>query len=97
MSSQPSMGSPIGVAVLGSTLDFGTLGPLDDQAYVFATYGSLSGAFDNVNNMPTGYSLVYGYQGNSLALVVVPEPTTTAVLVCSAAAGLLLKRRRPEA
>ncbi len=42
--------------------------------YVLATYGSVSGLFDVVNNLPSGYQLIYGT--NELDLAPVPEPST---------------------
>lgn len=46
------------------------------SSYVLASYGSISGVFDNVANLPANYTLQYG--GNALTLVplAVPEPTT---------------------
>ncbi|MFM7244919.1 MAG: beta strand repeat-containing protein [Planctomycetaceae bacterium] len=76
-----------------STVDFSTLGTLDDPAYVFASYGSLSGTFGSVTNLPTGYAVDYAYLGNFIALVAVPEPTTYAIL-SGAAMALLIRRRR---
>lgn len=55
-------------------LDFNVLGALDDGAYIFATYGSLAGAeFASIQDLPSGYGVVYGYGGNNIALVI-PEP-----------------------
>jgi autotransporter-associated beta strand protein len=76
-----------------STVDFSTLGTLDDPAYVFASYGSLNGTFGTVSNLPTGYTIDYAYLGNFIALVPVPEPTTYAIL-SGAAMALLIRRRR---
>lgn len=76
-----------------STVDFSTLGTLDDPAYVFASYGTLNGSFGTVSNLPTGYTIDYGYLGNFIALVPVPEPTTYAIL-SGAAMALLIRRRR---
>ncbi len=77
-----------------STVDFTTLGALDDPAYVFATYGTLSGTFGSVSNLPSGYSIDYGYLGNSIALVTVPEPATYAVVAGGVVAFLASRRRR---
>lgn len=88
-----------GALVLGSTasLDFTVLSPLDDQAYVFATYTSLNNsAFNtqNITGVPAGYEVNFNYNGNNqIAVVAVPEPT----LLGAAGAGLVglgLARRR---
>ena len=74
---------------------------LDDPAYVFASYGSLSGNFDpaNISGIPAGYAVDYAYNGNNqIALVStgepanVPEPAAIAPLMLLATA--LLRRRR---
>jgi len=76
-------------------LDFDVLGSLDDAAYIFATYGSLVGTeFASVQDLPTGYDIVYDYAGNNIALVI-PEPHAFAL----SAIGFLLiaarlRRRR---
>jgi autotransporter-associated beta strand protein len=77
-----------------STVDFSTLGALDDPAYVFASYGSLNGTFANISNVPTGYGLDYAYLGNFIALVPVPEPSTYALMAGAATAALIRRRRR---
>lgn len=76
-----------------ATLELDATVPLTDPAYVFATYGTLSGVFASVTNLPTGYAVDYAYQGNSIAIVPVPEPTTFALLGAPFAV-LLLRRRR---
>ncbi len=51
-------------------------GPLDDPAYVLATYTNLTGtAFATEPAIPSGYELQYAYQGNSIALVQTGEGT----------------------
>lgn len=76
-------------------LDFDVLGSLNDAAYIFATYGSLVGTeFASVQDLPTGYDVVYNYAGNNIALVI-PEPPAFAL----SAIGFLLiaarlRRRR---
>ncbi|HEV7299636.1 MAG TPA: autotransporter-associated beta strand repeat-containing protein [Tepidisphaeraceae bacterium] len=81
----------------GASLNLNVLSGLDDAAYVIATYGSLTGgAFSSVNNLPVGYTIDYGYLGNSIALTAtaaVPEPTAIA-MIGIAAVGLLGRRRR---
>lgn len=76
----------------GSVLDLDALaGPADDGAYVIATYGSLSGTFGSVLDLPSGYSINYSYGGNSIA-VVIPEPATLGLLGLGSLLGL--RRRR---
>ena len=74
---------------------FSSLGsPLDDPAYVFASYGSLTGSqFASVVDLPSGYQIDYAYQGNSIALIPVPEPATLALAAISGGLALALRRR----
>lgn len=80
--------------IAGGTVNFATLSPLNDPAYVFATYGTLppSTTFVVVQNLPSGYAINYAYEGNQIALVAVPEPAAMGVL--AAGAMLLAGRRR---
>ena len=89
-----SVAGPLDLSAVTSTVDFSVIGVLDDPAYVFASYGSLNGTFGTVSNLPTGYVIDYGYLGNFIALVPVPEPTTISTLGCAAALALFLRRRR---
>ncbi len=75
-----------GALTLGgaSTVNFSVTGTPSASAYIFASYNSLSGAFLNTLNVPAGYTVAYGYGGNNIALVQVPEPAS----VCLAAIGL---------
>ena len=77
-----------------STVDFTTLGTLDDPAYVFASYGSLSGTFGTATNLPTGYTIDYGYLGNFIALVPVPEPMAISTVGSAVAMALLMRWRK---
>ncbi|HEV2293100.1 MAG TPA: PEP-CTERM sorting domain-containing protein [Tepidisphaeraceae bacterium] len=88
----------LGALTLGasSTLDLNQLGlPADDAAYVIASYGSLSGTFANVLDLPAGYTIDYsyndGFSSNNIAIAV-PEPAGVALLGLSGLA--LLSRRR---
>lgn len=76
-----------------SAVDFTAIGTLDDPAYVIANYGSISGTFATVTNLPTGYTLDYSYLGSSVALVPVPEPGTLAVLGAAGLAAAFVRRR----
>jgi len=81
--------------ITSATVDFadisdGTIG-LSGSAYVFATYGTLTGSqFASVVDLPTGYTIDYAYGGNNIALV--PEPTA-ALLAGLGLLGLLRRRR----
>jgi len=78
------------VLTVSGTLDISaaTLAFLFDEPFspvdrVLATYGSLTGTFGSITNLPSGWSIDYQYQGlNQIAAV--PEPAT----LCSALAGL---------
>jgi autotransporter-associated beta strand protein len=84
--------------ITSAAINFNTLSgsTLNDAAYVFATYGSLTGSqFATVSNLPAGYSLNYSYGpgSNQIALVqtAIPEPTAAAIAVFGI--GLLTRRR----
>ena len=55
--------------VTGATLNFALTGTLTAPAYVIATYGTLTGSFANVLNLPAGYLISYSYAGNQIALL----------------------------
>ena len=76
-----------------SSVDFDVVGSLTQQAYVFATYGSLIGSgFANVLDLPSGYTIDYSYQGQQeIALVAVPEP----IRIHARRAGCAGPHRRP--
>ncbi|MBN2580808.1 MAG: PEP-CTERM sorting domain-containing protein [Pirellulales bacterium] len=65
---------------------------LTDLAYVFATYGTLSGSLPTEQNVPAGYHVEYAYGGNNIALVI-PEPSTL-VLLALGLIGLAAYARR---
>ncbi len=83
-----------GALSIGSAaVDFSQIVPVDDAAYVFASYSSLSGgAFASTLNVPANYMIDYNYNGNQIALVAVPEPAT--VCLSAGVVGLVLLRRR---
>jgi hypothetical protein len=68
--------------ITAGVVDFTTLGSLDDSAYVIASYTSKTGsAFATVNNLPSGYTIDYGYNSGTQIALVVPEPSTFAMLL----------------
>ena len=59
-----------GLHISSAVVTYNITGPLDDPAYVLATYTSMTGsAFASVPAPPDGYALNYAYQGNKIALV----------------------------
>ena len=87
------------LVISAATVDFADIsaGPigLSGVAYIFATYGTLNGGlggtFATVVDLPSGYTIDYAYNGNTIALV--PEPTA-ALLAALGLLGLLRRRRR---
>lgn len=66
--------------VANATVTYDITGPLDDPAYVLATYsGTLTGTFLSVPTAPAGYTLDYAFEGNKIALIqsVVATPYDT--------------------
>lgn len=54
----------------GATLDVSELAAAGQPVYVIASYGLLTGTFDTVVGVPSGYGLDYNYEGNNqIALV----------------------------
>jgi hypothetical protein len=80
-----------------ATVDFDVLDALDDEAYVFGTYGTLVGPFSQVVDLPSGYDIDYAYgERNEMALVrqSVPEPTPLSLIALASAALMGVGRRR---
>ena len=83
--------------ITNATVSFSQLGAAaDDNAYVFATYGSLTGMFapERIIGLPTGlpYTIDYNYLGANQIAIVIPEPTT-ALLVFTGLFPLYRRRR----
>jgi autotransporter-associated beta strand protein len=84
-----------GMDLSGATISFADLGTssLSLPAYVFATYGSITGDPATLDGTPAGYVVDYAYAGKQIALVAIPEPTTLAMLL-GVMIGLLAIRRK---
>jgi len=80
-----SQGNTGTLNVTNAAVSFDILRVLDDPAYIFLKYDSLSGPFRKVEKLPPNYEIDYDYMGNQVALVLVPEPSTLALL----AAGVI--------
>jgi fibronectin-binding autotransporter adhesin len=83
--------------ISSAALNFTVTGSLNDNAIVFAKYGTLTGTFSPtaVSGLPSGYQIDYNYNGlNQIALTVIPEPGV-AFTFGALASSLLLKRRKP--
>lgn len=79
----------------GSSLRLAVLADLDDDAYVFVTYGILRGGpFGKVLNLPEGYHLDYNYQGLNQIALVIPEPPPTKLLAAVLLVLWVAKSRR---
>lgn len=62
----------------GSTLDIDVLSAPTAGAFIIASYGSLTGTFTTVSDLPAGYVLDYNYQGlKQIALVQTASPYST--------------------
>ncbi|NLH73983.1 MAG: hypothetical protein GX456_13085 [Verrucomicrobia bacterium] len=67
----------------------------DDPAYIFVTYGALSGKkFQSVQNLPPGYWIDYNYRGQNMIAIVVPEPQNAGLAFVLVAAACAIVRRR---
>jgi autotransporter-associated beta strand protein len=60
--------------ITGAAVNFDITGALTQIAYIFATYDDLVGTFTGGDNAPAGYTIDYAYQGNNIALVLIPVP-----------------------
>jgi autotransporter-associated beta strand protein len=65
-------------------------------AYVFAKYGSLTGTFASVSDLPAGYYVEYAYNDgiSSNNIAVVPEPSTLFLTGTGLLALALIRKRR---
>jgi autotransporter-associated beta strand protein len=84
--------------IANASINFSQLGAAaDDDAYIFATYGGLTGSFapERVTGLPTSfpYFIDYNYLGANQIALVIPEPG--AALITALGLLPLLRRRRP--
>lgn len=92
-----TVGGALDLSAGTSSLVFTTTGTLDDTAYVFATYGSLSRTLATVSNLPTGHALDYDYLGgNTIALVAIPVPEPATCTLAIGAGSAFPVRARPR-
>jgi len=81
--------------VTGTTIDLNFLGPVFRFEHVIAEYGTLSGTFGSVVNLPSGWFVDYHFGGlNRIAIVPEPSALVLAGLGIAGAAGWRLRRRR---
>jgi hypothetical protein len=81
--------------ITAASVDFNVLATLNDMAYIFASYGTLTGLeFASILDQPTGYSINYAYQGNQIALVRdAPAPAPAPAPLALVGLGLFLLAR----
>ena len=79
----------------GSSVTFNWLSDPGNNAYVFATYGTLIGTFGTTNDLPNGYLIDYDYQGNNdiAVITVIPEPSSLMLAGLGLLGAYLVGRR----
>ncbi len=84
--------------ITGATVAFTNLGAaLDDNAYVFASYGSLFGAeFLTVSDLPEGYFIDYNWMDANQIALVIPEPGVWALLLVGGVGMAITQRRKAK-
>ncbi|MGA4577684.1 autotransporter-associated beta strand repeat-containing protein [Limisphaera sp. VF-2] len=85
----------LGSLTLGptATLEIQEWRPVDDEAYIFASYESLWGRFVDVRGLPPGYMIDYNYHGARQIALVVPEPSIVALIGVGALAWRLRRNK----
>jgi autotransporter-associated beta strand protein len=78
--------------ISSGVVTFVTLGELNDSVYILANYTGLVGTQFASVTAPTGYTINYSYEGNQIALEVIPEPGSTAMVLFGL--GMLVGFRR---
>lgn len=82
--------------IAGATLDLNFIGPPSGMAYLIADYGTLTGTFGSVVDLPAGWYVDYRFGGmNKIAVVPEPSAIVLAGLGLAGVAAWRLRRRRP--
>lgn len=86
-----------GLDITNSTVNFTSVGTLDDGAYIIASYTSLTGTtFASVTGLQAGYTIDYNYNGlNQIA--VIPEPSVWALALGGILVTTIFRRRKQAA
>lgn len=73
-------------------------GTMTNDHYIFAEYDSIAGnPFLDVQNLPSGYDVVYNYLGNNQIALVIPEPSSWMLFGLGALCFCLARtHRRPK-
>ncbi|MFM7075160.1 MAG: PEP-CTERM sorting domain-containing protein, partial [Planctomycetaceae bacterium] len=80
----------------GATLDLNFIGPPTGMAYLIADYGTLTGTFGTVVDLPAGWHVDYTFGGmNRIAVVPEPSAIVLAGLGVAGIAAWRLRRKRP--
>ncbi|MCG3146640.1 MAG: hypothetical protein PCFJNLEI_00074 [Verrucomicrobiae bacterium] len=82
------------LTLAGATLDLTAVGGVTGETYVIASYGNLFGTFSVTNGLPVGYTVDYDYNGNQIAVILIPEPATVGLVGFGLAVLLGIARRR---
>ncbi len=81
--------------IAGATLDLNFIGPPSGMAYLIADYGTLTGTFGSVVDLPAGWYVDYRFGGmNKIAVVPEPSAIVLAGLGLAGVAAWRLRRRR---
>lgn len=81
--------------IAGATLDLNFIGPPSGMAYLIADYGTLTGTFGSVVDLPAGWYVDYTFGGmNKIAVVPEPSAIVLAGLGLAGVAAWRLRRRR---
>jgi len=71
--------------ISSATLDIDVLaGGATEQVYLIASYGSLTGTFSSVQNLPAGFQLDYAFGGNNIAIIETLQPIVTSITTSQA-------------
>ena len=54
-------------------------GGVTENVYLIASYGSLSGPFSSVSDLPVGYAIDYAFNGNNIAIIETQQPVVSSI------------------